>query len=286
MAVYLLVGVAYVAGTFVSLLILLGPALVYEHLAYVAAKALHTTLIFTLCLAAVDIALNRVGPQKLGYSQRTAGRQWLVMLAAFVLAFTLFRTYYIPLLDIYAPWVVDHYQEFPEDRLDLAVEFFYYVLGWLITAGLVIQFALRSQRLASEAKQTESAGNPEHPAHQTQSGCFVHASANQNLKIPFSQISHVSVEDHYCRLTYKNGGKLASHVLRMPLNQLEKELPKEQFARIHRSHLVNLRHVMGWRMVRQQRRLVMEHGVQLPISRHRMAELKPILKRLKLPRLN
>lgn len=72
----------------------------------------------------------------------------------------------------------------------------------------------------------------------------------------------------------------------MPLNQLEKELPREQFAKIHRSHLVNLQHVMGWRMVRQQRRLVMEHGAQLPISRHRMAELKPVLKRLKLPRLN
>ena len=281
-----MVGVAYVTGTFASLLIFLGPALVYEHLAFVAAKALHTTLFFTLGLAAVDIALNRVGPRKLGYQQRTVGRQWLVMLTAFLLAFTLFRTYYIPLLDIYAPWVVDHYQKFPEDRLGLAFEFMCYFLGWLITAGLVLQFALRSQRLATESKKTESVGGPEHLTHQAQSGCFVHSNANQNLKIPFRQISHVSVEDHYCRLSYKNGGELASHVLRMPLNQLEKELPKEQFARIHRSHLVNLRHVMGWRMVRQQRRLVMDHGVRLPISRSRMAELKPILKRLKLPRLN
>ena len=283
--VYLLVGVAYVAGTFASLLIFLGPALVYEHLAFVAAKALHTTLLFTLGLAVVDIALNRVGPQKLGYQQRTVGRQWLVMLAAFLLAFTLFRTYYIPLLDIYAPWVVDHYQKFPEDRLGLAFEFMCYFLGWLITAGLVIQFALRSQRLATESKKKEFLGGPKHPTHQAQSGCFVHTNANQNLKIPFSQISHVSVEDHYCRLTYKNGGELASHVLRMPLNQLEKELPKEQFARIHRSHLVNLRHVMGWRMVRQQRRLVMEHGAQLPISRHRLAKIKPIMERLGLPKM-
>lgn len=280
-----MVSVAYVAGTFASLLIFLGPALVYEHLAYVAAKALHTTLFFTLGLAAVDIALNRVGPRKLGYQQRTAGRQWLVMLAAFVLAFSLFRTCYISLLGIYAPWVVDHYQKFPEDRLRLTVEFTYYFLGWLITAGLVIQFALRSQRLAVESKRAESLGSPERPTHQAQSGCFVHTNANQNLKIPFSQISHVSVEDHYCRLTYKNGGELASHVLRMPLNQLEKELPKEQFARIHRSHMVNLRHVMGWRMVRQQRRLVMEHGAQLPISRHRLAKIKPIMECLGLPKM-
>lgn len=281
-----MVSVAYVAGTFAGLLIIYGPAGLYKYLTLVSAIALHITLFFTLCLAGVDVAASRLAPQKLGYSQRTVGRQWLIMLTAFLLGLAFYRSSFDVLVKIYAPWIADHHQNFPERRLQLVTEIPCFIIGWLITASLVIQFALRSQRLAAESKKTESVGSPEHPTHQTQAGCFVHANANQNLKIPFSQISHVSVEDHYCRLSYKNGGELASHVLRMPLNQLEKELPKEQFARIHRSHMVNLRHIMGWRMVRQQRRLVMEHGVQLPISRHRMAELKPILKRLKLPRLN
>ncbi len=291
LVIYLLVSVAYVAGTFISLMIFLGPAWVFDHLAYVAAKALHTTMFFTFCFAAVDIVAHRVGPKGSGYSQRTVGRQWLIMLVGFLLGYILYRTYFVSLVGIYAPWVISHLQNFPENRARVVAEFPSYFLGWLITASLVIQFALRSQRLAVESKKIEPTGAPDSGEdnqaniHEAQSGYFVHTSTNQNLKIPFTEITHVSVEDHYCRLIHKNGEELMSHILRMSLNQLEDELPGEQFTRIHRSHIVNLQHVMGWRTVRQQRYLVMDHGAQLPISRSRMAKLKKNLNHLRLPKL-
>ena len=282
---------AYVIGAFAGLLIFISPAWVYEHLAYAAAKSLHTTLFFTFSLVAIDIASSRLAHQRFVYSQRTVGRQWLIMLAAFLLGYILFRSSSIDLVGIYAPWVIDHLQTFPEDRMRVVIQFPIYFLGWLITASLVIQFALRSQRLAAESRKAQEPGSTElkddnqTAAPEAQSGYFVHSNTNQNLKVPFNEISHISVEDHYCRLVHKNGAELARHILRMSLNQLEDELPKGQFARIHRSHIVNLQHVAGWRSVRQQRRLVMDHGAQLPISRSRMAQLKPDLKRLGLSKL-
>lgn len=283
--------VAYVIGAFAGLLIFISPAWVYEHLAYGAAKSLHTTLFFTFSLVAIDIAVSRLGPKRFGYSQRTVGRQLLIMLAAFLLGYIFFRSSFIALVGFYAQWVIDHIQTFPEDRMRIVIQFPLYFLGWLITASLVIQFALRSQRLAAESRTAQEPGSPElkddnqTAAPEAQPGYFVHSNTNQNLKIPFNEITHVSVEDHYCRLVHKNGAELANHILRMPLNQLEDELPREQFARIHRSHIVNLQHVAGWRTVRQQRRLVMDHGSQLPISRSRMAQLKPDLQRLGLSKL-
>jgi DNA-binding LytR/AlgR family response regulator len=291
LVVHLLVGVAYVIGAFAGLMIFIDPAWVYQHFACSAAKSLHTAFFFTLFLVAVDIGAHRWGPRKLAYNQRTVGGQWQVMLVAFLLAYASFRASFLSLLSIYAQWAANIYMASPQIRMTLAVEFLGYLIGWMITAGLVIQFALRSQRLAALSRDSQASGTDGFgddipaAASQTQPGCFIHFAANQNLRIPFSEIVHISVEDHYCRLVHKNGEKLKSHLLRMPLNQLENELPRGQFARIHRSHIVNLQHVLGWRMVRRQRLLVMEHGAQLPISRTRLAELKPDLSRLGLPKL-
>jgi hypothetical protein len=291
LVIYLLVSAAYVAGTFISMMIYMGPPWVFENLAYVAAKSLHTTMFFTFSLVAIDIIANRAGPGRFGYMQRNVGRQWLIMLLGFLLAYVLYRAYFVPLVGVYAPWVVSLYQDFPENRLKVVFELLFYLLGWFITAGLVIQFALRSQITATESDEIEITsslglgedGQAPHP--KAGPAYFIHQGTNQNLRIPYNEISHVSVEDHYCRLVHISGDKLASHILRMPLNQLESELPDEKFVRIHRSHIVNLVHVTGWRMVRQQRHLVMDHGEQLPISRSRMAELKPSLDRLKLPKM-
>ena len=291
LVIYLLVGVAYVIGSFACLIIFINPAWVYGNLAYSAARALHTALFFTLGLAVVDVAASRLLAGKYNYKQRTVGGQWQIMLAAFLLAFLLLRISFASLVGVYAQWVLELYKTAPQNRMSFAAEFLIYFAGWLITAGLVIQFALRSQRLAAAPQETQSSGVPDSrdddraAAPQARSGFFVHSSANQNLKIPFTEITHISVEDHYCRMIHKNGENLDSHILRMTLNQLENELPGGQFVRIHRSHIVNLEHVTGWRMVRQQRRLVMDHGARLPISRSRLAELKQIMDRLGLPKL-
>lgn len=75
--------------------------------------------------------------------------------------------------------------------------------------------------------------------------------------------------------------RLQKHTLiRMPLKELSARLPENQFARIHRSHIVNLAWVDGVKRVGRQVQLTMKHGdFELPVSRYRLPQLLPILEK-------
>ena len=62
---------------------------------------------------------------------------------------------------------------------------------------------------------------------------------DKRVKIMFDTILYVQAERNYCRIVTK--GK--EYLLTMPMKNLENELPKTLFQRIHRSHIVNLYHV-------------------------------------------
>ncbi|MEO6759143.1 MAG: LytTR family transcriptional regulator DNA-binding domain-containing protein [Saprospiraceae bacterium] len=59
------------------------------------------------------------------------------------------------------------------------------------------------------------------------------------VKILFDTILYIEAERNYCRVVTK----AKEYLLTMPMKSLEEKLPPEQFQRIHRSHLVNLRQV-------------------------------------------
>jgi two-component system, LytTR family, response regulator len=66
------------------------------------------------------------------------------------------------------------------------------------------------------------------------------------------------------------------HVLHLSLNRLEARLDPKKFLRIHRTHIVNLDHVVAFR--RQGRGLIAEltDGVRLAVSRQRAQELRAL----------
>ena len=64
------------------------------------------------------------------------------------------------------------------------------------------------------------------------------------------------------------------YMLHLALSRLEARLDPERFLRIHRTHLVNLDHVVAFR--RREGRVVaeMDDGARLPVSRERAKELR------------
>ena len=68
---------------------------------------------------------------------------------------------------------------------------------------------------------------------------------------------------------------LAHHLLRESLASLEEKLDSEQFARVHRSAIVNMDRVKEMRpLFKGSHALVLEDGTQLKLSRQRRAELE------------
>jgi len=67
---------------------------------------------------------------------------------------------------------------------------------------------------------------------------FIHNGAKK-LKILFESILYIQAERNYCRIITHT----KEYVLSIPMKSLEDELPSSQFQRIHRSHIVNLKHI-------------------------------------------
>jgi two-component system LytT family response regulator len=66
----------------------------------------------------------------------------------------------------------------------------------------------------------------------------------------------------------------SKYLLHLPLNKLESRLDPKRFARIHRTHIVNLDHVAAFR--RQARGFIAElrDGTSVPVSRERAREIR------------
>jgi two-component system LytT family response regulator len=66
----------------------------------------------------------------------------------------------------------------------------------------------------------------------------------------------------------------ARHVLHVALSKLEARLDAARFARLHRTHLVNLAHVRSYRRVNGKLVAELTDGTRLPVSRAKAQELR------------
>lgn len=88
-------------------------------------------------------------------------------------------------------------------------------------------------------------------------------------------ITHVEAQGDYARLHTSAG----SHLVRIPLTQLEAEWAAARFARIHRSLLVNLTHVTELRSEAGRCSVVVTGGTELVVSRRHTRQLRDLLAR-------
>jgi len=99
--------------------------------------------------------------------------------------------------------------------------------------------------------------------------------AGRVIFIRAEEIDWVEAYDNYLRLHV--GGK--AHLLRQTMNELEAALNPEQFARIHRSTIVNLDRVKELQPHFNEQRVVLKDGTELKLSRTRREWLEQWLGR-------
>ncbi|MEO1242005.1 MAG: LytTR family DNA-binding domain-containing protein [Pseudomonadota bacterium] len=88
------------------------------------------------------------------------------------------------------------------------------------------------------------------------------------------QITYVVAEGNYCSIHFTNPDDRAPLMLRSTFSHLIDQLPPEIFTQIHRSYVVNNRHVKNIDISATASAVVLSNAMRLPISRARLAEAR------------
>lgn len=90
------------------------------------------------------------------------------------------------------------------------------------------------------------------------------------------EIIRCEADNNYSRIFLSNGEKI---YIARTLKDLEAQLGDTGFERIHKSHLINLRHLRKY-LHRDGGTVVMSDGAVLPVSQRRKADMRQLLTRL------
>ncbi len=266
-------------------LLYLGPAFVLDFMAFTTVYTLHKAGVYAVSILATDIAAHHLIPSKGNYHQRTIGRQWLIWSLGLVIGFVLQQTMIRSLIVLYAPEVVDYLNAHPGARLGTTTILLILIPYWIVVVFLTLQVALSKQRIQKQADAIlvlpgETTGKPGSSAGRAaglpRGRLRVDGeSGNGNSTISLADITHVTVEDHYCRINYTSGDSLKSTLVRLPLKQMLSKLPREHFMQIHRSHVVNRGYVRRLAKSGRDHKLGLQHvDMALPVSRSRLRTLQ------------
>lgn len=152
---------------------------------------------------------------------------------------------------------------------------------WLAVTWVFVEVHLgRSRRAEIERLLALDADlGAAHPAPHEPQPRVVLEQGRTRLDVAADAVSHVSVDDHYCYLHYREGEAARKLAVGLPLKSLLAQLP-EPFLQIHRSHVVNVGAVTG--LERRGRGCWVKvataaQPVWLPVSRQRLDEVLPRL---------
>ncbi|WP_123388698.1 LytR/AlgR family response regulator transcription factor [Nocardioides aurantiacus] len=138
---------------------------------------------------------------------------------------------------------------------------------------------VREQRLAEAVRRVVAAARAEPVAADPAEEQVAVERGGVTRFVAVSRIRHVEAEGDYARL-HVDG---ESHLVRVPLSQLEQEWAAGGFVRIHRSRLVNTAYVEELH-VDAGRCWVVVDGADLQVSRRHTRELRDLLVRRGRPR--
>ncbi len=294
---YFLLTAFFMIGVLLGLVVYKGPMVLVHKMAFTTVYSVHVALAYAFCHWAVDIAASRVWREWGGYVHRTVGRHWLIWVFGFFLGFALHRTFLLRLVYLYAPEVVEHYSSAPQTKPSHLAYFFVALPTWFGAVFLTTKIALgKGQAVQTNSRpgagqlvygpdsevvrEYKKARRPQKAAPGLSSpGSLVVTVDARSMEIPLGRISHITVEDHYSRIFFSNGADRNNVLIRSPLKDLLQKLPRDRFFQIHRSHVVNLDYVSALKKKGRKAKLTLgRSGIELPVSRYRLPQIRSILK--------
>lgn len=194
-------------------LLYLGPAFVLKYLAFTTVYTLHKAAVYTICIIMADILAHHGVPSWGAYGKRSVGRQWMIWSLGLAVGFFLQRTMVKGLIPAYAPDVIAYFVANPQARLSTLTLLLVLIPYWCLVVFLTLRVALSRQRIQQisdslmvvTAGKTAQATTPHAAPASMPDGILQMSGDNGNGAIALADITHVTVEDHYCRINYSNG---------------------------------------------------------------------------------
>ena len=195
---------------------------------------------------------------------------WFASMVGFVLGY-----YFVP-LDRLITWLL----EVDTDIHTTAMEFWQLLPVWFLATYLFVHPYL-NEGLKSELVRLQDINallEQRDPAlEQPRQQLIRFESGRTEFSLEADSIRNVVVEDHYCYVHYEHDGAFAKRDLAMPLRDVQALLPSG-FVQVHRSHIVNLAHIASIRRKNRSIRVILDSGYEVPVSRHRLDEVLPVLR--------
>jgi len=194
---------------------------------------------------------------------------WTVSFTGFVLGY-----YFLPLDDLVAGLLGVE----PSDHIG-ALGFFRLLPIWILLTYLIVQPYL-NEGLRSELSRLRDInefleGRSKRPGRSDQ---LVHfESGRTEFTLNADVIRNIVVEDHYCYVHFRDDDSFAKRDLALPLRDVLGLLP-QGFVQVHRSHIVNLDYIESIRRRGRRIHLVLDGGYEVPVSRHRLENVLPLIR--------
>lgn len=100
------------------------------------------------------------------------------------------------------------------------------------------------------------------------------------LAIKYYQLLYIKSAGNYLELYYLKGEKLAKELVRGRLKELEKKIVNTNVVKVHRSYLVNVRHISSLKKTKKSYEIIVQHipDVIIPVSSGFKASFEEALK--------
>lgn len=201
-------------------------------------------------------------------------RVWLVWLAS--LTSFAFGYYFLPVDEWFfglTNIVVDGHAS--QMRLSQLLPF------WFVLTYIFIQPYLNEGLKSELSRLREINGMLEHRRSERMKAApsRIHfESGRTGFTLDADAIRNVVVDDHYCYVHYRSQQGYTKRDLAMPLRDV-RELLSGNFLQVHRSHIVNLNFIKAIRRRKRAIRVILDGDYEVPVSRHRLDEVLPQIRR-------